>query len=62
MKSQRKPNLKKLILSSGLKQVFIAKQLGITKMYLSMIVTGKRTSQKQIDRIIQFLENQKKAA
>jgi predicted XRE-type DNA-binding protein len=52
-----KKQLNNLVKRSGLKQNFIAKQLGISYVHLSYIINGKRNPIKTKKRIINFLNN-----
>jgi len=48
-------NLKKLISKSGLRIDFIAKQLGISYIYLHYIINDRRKSPAQRQRILDFI-------
>lgn len=54
-------NLKKLIKKSGLTREHIAKTLGISYIYLHMIINGKRKATDKKEELIEFLKKNKAA-
>lgn len=59
--SKTNTNIKSLIKKSGYTREYIAKQMGISYIYLHLIINDDRKALKKREEIIQFLSNKKAA-